>query len=63
MKIEYRFSSSVLSESEKNNISIDVAKEIYELASNKLPTIDFGDITLSKGDLTRFVHYSTMIGL
>lgn len=49
-----------LSESEKTTMSIDVARKIYELASQKLPYIDFGDIPLSKGDLTRFTHYTTM---
>lgn len=49
-----------LDESEKTTMSIEVARRIYELASQKLPSIDFGDIPLSKGDLTRFTHYTTM---
>lgn len=49
-----------LDESEKNAISIDVAKKMYELAVQKMPSIDFGEIPLSKGDLTRFTHYTTM---
>lgn len=49
-----------LEESEKTSMSIEVARKIYELASQKLPSIDFGDIPLSKGDLTRFTHYTTM---
>ena len=49
-----------LDESEKTTMSIEVARKIYELASQKLPSIDFGDIPLSKGDLTRFTHYTTM---
>ena len=49
-----------LDESEKTTMSIEVARRIYELASQKLPSIDFGDIPLSKGDFTRFTHYTTM---
>lgn len=51
---------SKLSENDKNAISIDVAKKMYELAAQKMPSVDFGDIPLSKGDLTRFTHYTTM---
>lgn len=49
-----------LDENSKVNMSVDVAKKIYTIAVKKLPSIDFGDIPMTKGDITKFTHYSTM---
>lgn len=53
-------SIETLQENEKTAMSAEVAKKIYEIAVQKLPKIDFGDIPKTKGDVTKFIHYSTM---
>ncbi|MGL6099487.1 MAG: hypothetical protein ACRC0G_07665 [Fusobacteriaceae bacterium] len=49
-----------LQESEKTEMSAEVARKIYEIAIVKMADIDFGDIPNSKGDVTAFSHYTTM---
>lgn len=57
----YKFYKS-LSESDLPNISDKVIAALYKSALEKYNYIDFGDIPLSKGDITKFKHFEIING-
>lgn len=49
-----------LTEANKLDISDKLVSALYQSAVNKYPEVDFGEITDSKGDITRLKHYETL---
>lgn len=50
-----------MNEAQKDNVMIGLANRLYKMITNKIDDINYGDIELSNGDITKFKHYDTMV--
>lgn len=50
-----------MNEAEQNSVLVSLTNRLYGMIVGKIDSIDYGEITNSRGDITRLKHYDEMI--